>query len=119
MFDATENPFMSPQELSARYLGRITIDTMEKWRRDGIGPAYYKFGGKVLYRLSDVLIWECLMRRAPRMRNDRRGLWPHVQSVAAARTPLERQIAAAVDEALDAHLVNWAEVVDQLEERAA
>lgn len=32
--------------------------TLERWRCEGRGPRYVKIGGKVLYRLEDVLAFE-------------------------------------------------------------
>lgn len=32
--------------------------TLDHWRRYGKGPLYLKIGGKVLYRLSDVVAFE-------------------------------------------------------------
>lgn len=74
MFDTTHDPFMSPQELSDRWLNRVTTDTLEKWRRDGFGPDYYKFGGKILYRLSDIKAFEQQQRRRMRGEHDARGV---------------------------------------------
>lgn len=62
MFD-TSADFISPEELAARWNNRLSPDTLERWRRDGIGPDYYKLGGKVLYRLSHVRAFEDQQRR--------------------------------------------------------
>ena len=32
--------------------------TIERYRSDGVGPQYLKIGGKVLYRLEDILQFE-------------------------------------------------------------
>lgn len=56
--DQTASPFLSPQELSDRYRGKIKIKTLANWRTDGIGPKFEKIGGAVLYRLDDVIEWE-------------------------------------------------------------
>ncbi|HEV7672565.1 MAG TPA: hypothetical protein VGS22_28945 [Thermoanaerobaculia bacterium] len=34
---------------------RIEIETLEAWRRNGIGPAFVKLGRDVRYRPSDLL----------------------------------------------------------------
>jgi len=35
----------------------LSRKTLEKWRLDHRGPAYCKFGNKVLYRLEDLMEW--------------------------------------------------------------
>lgn len=32
--------------------------TIERYRCDGVGPQYLKIGGKILYRLEDILQFE-------------------------------------------------------------
>lgn len=32
--------------------------TMARWRRDNIGPAYTRIGGRIFYSLDDVEQWE-------------------------------------------------------------
>lgn len=32
--------------------------TIERYRCDGVGPPYLKIGGKILYRLEDILQFE-------------------------------------------------------------
>ena len=54
---------------------RIEIETLEAWRRKGIGPAFVKLGRDVRYRPSDLLrfvdlrvcrdTWQGKMRRLP------------------------------------------------------
>lgn len=56
--------YLKPSELCARYKGAITEKTLSNWRYQGEGPAYLKIGGKILYRLSDVLLWEMKRRSA-------------------------------------------------------
>ena len=36
---------------------RVEIETLEVWRRKGVGPAYIKLGRDVRYRPSDVLLY--------------------------------------------------------------
>ena len=55
MTDAT---ILTPEELSARYNRRVSIKTLANWRSKGDGPAFTKVGGRVFYRLPDVLDWE-------------------------------------------------------------
>lgn len=46
---------LTPTELAERY--RIPTATAAKWRWNGSGPAFVKFGTRVLYRQSDVESW--------------------------------------------------------------
>lgn len=50
--------FLTPDELSARYHGRISVRTLANWRYQGTGPRYIRLGGKVLYPLTGVVEWE-------------------------------------------------------------
>lgn len=54
----TPETFLTVVELSARYGGNVKIRTFNNWRTVGGGPPYLKIGGRVLYRLSDVIEWE-------------------------------------------------------------
>jgi helix-turn-helix protein len=38
---------------SAKYLRRA-VQTLAKWRCEGVGPTYYKIGGRVLYLKDDL-----------------------------------------------------------------
>lgn len=54
-----ESPvYLTPQGLSERLAGAITVKTLETWRWKRKGPSFIKAGGAVLYRLSDVGAWE-------------------------------------------------------------
>lgn len=50
--------FLSPQQLSERWGGRIKVRTLHNWRTSGGGPPFTKIGGAVLYKLDDVEKWE-------------------------------------------------------------
>jgi len=41
----------------------ISHRTLERWRWTGIGPAYLKIGGRVVYRLEDVETYELAQLR--------------------------------------------------------
>lgn len=41
-------------ELAARL--KISPRTLERWRWTGEGPAFLKIGGRVVYRLQDIVI---------------------------------------------------------------
>lgn len=54
-----ESEYMTPQQLTERYKGVITLRTLANWRSNRDGPAYTKIGGRVLYALCEVTKWEC------------------------------------------------------------
>jgi hypothetical protein len=65
-------------EMPDRHLNQIELSrrwgfsprTLEGWRWFGKGPAFIKAGGKVLYRLDDIVAFEVeqLRQRTPRRR---------------------------------------------------
>ncbi len=48
-------PFLDSDQLAT--LAHTTRRTVERWRREGSGPAYLKVGGKVLYSTETALAW--------------------------------------------------------------
>ena len=51
--------FLTPQELSARYGGRLSVRTLANWWSvTGTGPMFIRMGGKILYPLDKVEQWE-------------------------------------------------------------
>lgn len=52
--------YLSPRELSERWSGKISTKTLANWRAspDGPGPRYKRFGGRILYSVDDVVVWE-------------------------------------------------------------
>lgn len=61
MLEGNERPnYLTPEELSARFRGKISVRTLANWRclGDGYGPRFTKIGGRILYTLSDVVSWE-------------------------------------------------------------
>ncbi len=62
--DASGSPSSSskPRYLDDRALeqetgGMLRRATLQKWRRTGQGPATYRIGRRVYYRLDEVLTW--------------------------------------------------------------
>lgn len=47
---------LNQTELASRWT--ISARTLERWRWTGEGPAFLKIGGRVVYRLEDVLAYE-------------------------------------------------------------
>lgn len=58
MVDPRNEKFLDVREVAARYDGKVAINTLNNWRQGGGGPRFVKIGGRVLYRLSDVIAWE-------------------------------------------------------------
>ena len=48
--------FLSQNQLAARW--GLSPRTFEGWRWRGVGPAFLKLGGRVVYRLEDVRAYE-------------------------------------------------------------
>lgn len=56
---------LTPEELSARWKGRITVGTLANWRSRGYGPGFTKVGARVLYPLESVITWEKAQHNDP------------------------------------------------------
>lgn len=50
-----QKPYASPLELHAET--GISVSAWAKWRHEGVGPEFIKFGRKVLYRREAVEKW--------------------------------------------------------------
>lgn len=50
--------YLTPKDLASRWKNTITLKTLANWRSQGDGPAYTKIGGRVMYRMVDVVRWE-------------------------------------------------------------
>jgi hypothetical protein len=50
--------YLTPEELSQRWRGKVTPETLANWRTLQIGPPYNKFGKAVLYRFDLLEKWE-------------------------------------------------------------
>ena len=51
---------LNQTELAARWT--ISTRTLERWRWTGDGPAFLKIGGRVVYRLEDVLAYPAILQ---------------------------------------------------------
>jgi hypothetical protein len=47
---------ISEQDVADRW--KKSVRTLQRWRRDGYGPAYLRIGGTIHYRMCDVLAFE-------------------------------------------------------------
>ena len=52
---------LSQTDLANRW--RMSPRTLERWRFTGEGPRFVKLGGRVIYRLEDVIAFEDLQLR--------------------------------------------------------
>jgi len=50
--------YLTPNQLSDRLAGRISVRTLANWRCLGIGPKFTRLGGRIAYKLSEVEAWE-------------------------------------------------------------
>lgn len=55
--------YVSPYELCKRWGKTITPKTLANWRSLGIGPAYVKLEGRIVYSLADIEAYEQSKRR--------------------------------------------------------
>jgi hypothetical protein len=59
---------LNQKELARRW--GLSHRTLERWRYAGEGPAFLKLGGRVLYRLSDIEVFEQSQLRRARLVSD-------------------------------------------------
>lgn len=59
----TQQAFYTPQDLVNRWRGTVTSGTLANWRSQGVGPAYTKLRGSVLYSAAQVEAWEASSMR--------------------------------------------------------
>jgi hypothetical protein len=50
--------YLSPQEVSERYDGNISVRTLANWRTTGSGPKFIKLGGNIAYPIDKLVEWE-------------------------------------------------------------
>jgi hypothetical protein len=50
----TENKFLTPEEVSQRYRGGVTVGTLRNWRAMRIGPTFVKIRKAVLYPTAEL-----------------------------------------------------------------
>lgn len=61
--------FLTPEEVSDRYRGQVTVGTLRNWRALRIGPGFIKIGKAVLYPVAELDAWDqqnMVMCRAPK-----------------------------------------------------
>lgn len=57
-----DKAYLTPSELARRYKETVSVKTLANWRSAGTGPPWVKIGGRVLYALEDVQLWEAARR---------------------------------------------------------
>lgn len=50
--------YLTPQQVSDRYGGRISPRTLANWRYLGNGPRFVRLGGRIVYALPALEEWE-------------------------------------------------------------
>ncbi|MNK29169.1 hypothetical protein D3C87_475590 [compost metagenome] len=60
---AAAKTYLRPNDLNERWGGAVTTGTLANWRSQGNGPAFVKFGTRVLYPLDEVERWEVAQLR--------------------------------------------------------
>lgn len=55
-------PALKEHELAGRW--NISLRTLQRWRSDGLGPAYIQIGRTIRYLKDDVIAFEGQHRRA-------------------------------------------------------
>jgi hypothetical protein len=50
--------YITPEDLSKRWKGRVAVRTLSNWRSLGTGPKFTKVGGRILYPLAEVEAFE-------------------------------------------------------------
>jgi predicted site-specific integrase-resolvase len=64
--------FLNQSRLASRW--QISPRTLERWRWKGEGPSFVKIGGRVVYRIEDILAFE--------RSNERKSTAEHQRSAA-------------------------------------
>lgn len=58
MSEESEDRTLTPEELSARWRGKVSVGTLKQWRHKKRGPGYRRIGNSILYPLSKIVKWE-------------------------------------------------------------
>lgn len=58
-----EDGFVSEVELACRW--NLHRRTLQRWRCDGLGPAFIQLGRRIVYRPCDIATFEARMRHDP------------------------------------------------------
>ncbi|CCD85553.1 conserved protein of unknown function [Bradyrhizobium sp. ORS 285] len=50
--------YLTPEEVSDRYRGAVSVGTLRNWRAMRVGPAFVKIGKAVLYPIGELDAWD-------------------------------------------------------------
>ncbi|HEV2506821.1 MAG TPA: helix-turn-helix domain-containing protein [Mesorhizobium sp.] len=53
-----DEKFLTPEEVSKRYRGGVSVGTLRNWRAMKIGPSFVKVGKAVLYPVEELEAWD-------------------------------------------------------------
>jgi len=53
-----DHVYLTPEELSERYRGAVSVDTLRNWRSLRVGPSFVKVGKSVLYSIVELDRWD-------------------------------------------------------------
>jgi hypothetical protein len=53
-----DSKYLTPEEVSERYRGEISVGTLRNWRVARVGPAFIKIGKAVLYPIDELDAWD-------------------------------------------------------------
>lgn len=53
-----DTKFLTPEEVTERYRGGISVGTLRNWRAMRIGPTFIKIGKAVLYPTDELDAWD-------------------------------------------------------------
>lgn len=54
----SEVKYLTPEEVSERYRGGVSVGTLRNWRAMKIGPSFVKIGKAVLYPIDALEAWD-------------------------------------------------------------
>ncbi|WP_315767099.1 MULTISPECIES: helix-turn-helix domain-containing protein [unclassified Bradyrhizobium] len=53
-----DRKYLTPEEVSERYRGAVSVGTLRNWRALRVGPAFVKIGKAVLYPIGELDAWD-------------------------------------------------------------
>lgn len=53
-----DQKYLTPEEVTERYRGGVSLSTLSNWRAMRVGPAFVKIGKAVLYPIEDLDAWD-------------------------------------------------------------
>lgn len=58
MTDDAGKRFFTPVQLVVRWQSSVSTRTLANWRSQSTGPRYVKVGGRIIYKIEDIIAWE-------------------------------------------------------------